>query len=54
MNKITFIDNESSSNYEMFNRQSTSENENHFVNFTGATFALATHVYTNMHNGPTS
>ena len=35
----------------MFNRQSTSENENHFVNFTGATFALATHVYTSMHNG---
>ena len=25
-------------------------NENHFVNFTGATFALATHVYTSMHN----
>ena len=24
-------------------------NENHFVNFTGATFALATHVYTSMH-----
>ena len=24
-------------------------NENHFVNFTVATFALATHVYTNMH-----
>ena len=26
-------------------------NENHFVNFTGATFALATHVYTTMHKG---
>ena len=26
-------------------------NENHFVNFTGATFALATQVYTSMHNG---
>ena len=26
-------------------------NENHFVNFTGATFALATHVYTSMHKG---
>lgn len=24
-------------------------NENHLVNFTGATFALATHVYTSMH-----
>ena len=27
------------------------ENENHFVNFTGATFALATHVYTSVHKG---
>ena len=26
-------------------------NKNHFVNFTGATFALATHVYTSMHKG---
>ena len=26
-------------------------NENHFVNFTGATFALATHVYISMHKG---
>ena len=26
-------------------------NESHFVNFTGATFALATHVYTSMHKG---
>ena len=25
------------------------KNENHFVNFTGATFALATHVYTSVH-----
>ena len=26
-------------------------NENHFVNFTGATFALATQLYTSMYNG---
>ena len=26
-------------------------NENYFVNFTGATFALATHIYTSMHRG---
>ena len=26
-------------------------NENHFVNFTEATFALATHVYISMHKG---
>ena len=26
-------------------------NENHFVNLTGATFALAAHVYTSMHKG---
>ena len=27
------------------------QNENHFVNFTGATFALVTHVCTSMHKG---
>ena len=34
-----------------FNRRSIYYNENHFANFTGATFALATHDYTSMHKG---
>ena len=35
----------------IFEHKHYNSNENHFVNFTGVTFALGTHVYTSMHKG---